>query len=219
MVERARERRYDDPCGIARALDLIGERWALLVVRELIHGPKRFTELRAGLGGISPNVLSQRLQSLSERGILRRRHLGPPVSSDVYELTVLGDELEPVLLALARWGSRAIAPHGGELSDDAFVIALRTTISSVCPDGRFVLDMGTDRFTLEVARGSLSSRRGVSGPTDATISGSAASLRQVTFGGRPAAEAVAAGDIAIAGDEAAAVAFLDSFVRPTVIGA
>ena len=87
-------RRYDDPCGIARALDVIGDRWALLVVRELIFGPKRFVQLRGGLHGVSPNVLSQRLRDLQEAGIVRRDVLDPPASVAIYELTGRGRALE-----------------------------------------------------------------------------------------------------------------------------
>src|ERR1035441_9273722 len=99
-------RRYDDPCGIARALDIIGDRWALLVVRELIFGPKRFLQLRDGLHGISPNVLSQRLRDLEDAGVVRRDVLDPPASVAVYELTGRGQALRPILLDLGRWGSR-----------------------------------------------------------------------------------------------------------------
>src|SRR5882757_1950655 len=103
----AGRRSYQDPCGIARALDLVGERWALLVVRELLLGPKRFTDLRAGLPNVSPNVLSQRLHELEQAGVLLRHRLGPPVSSWVYDLTEWGHDLEPVLLHLGRWGRRS----------------------------------------------------------------------------------------------------------------
>src|ERR1700749_3087698 len=94
-------RSYEDPCGIASALDLIGERWALVIVRELLHGPKRFTDLRAGLPGASANVLSQRLRELEERDIVRRNTHGPAA----YELTDRGHELHPILLLLGRWGT------------------------------------------------------------------------------------------------------------------
>src|SRR6266700_1804746 len=98
----AAKRTYSDPCGIARALDLLGERWALLVVRELVLGPKRFTDLRAGLSNLSPDVLAQRLRDLERDGVVRRRKLPPPAGSRVYELTGWGRELEPILLALGR---------------------------------------------------------------------------------------------------------------------
>ena len=102
----AAARHYDDPCGIARALDVIGDRWALLVVRELIFGPKRFVQLRSDLHGISPNVLAQRLRDLEEAGVLRRETLEPPASVPIYVLTGRGRALEPVLVELGRWGSR-----------------------------------------------------------------------------------------------------------------
>src|SRR5512132_3684381 len=97
------ERTYGDRCGVARALDVVGERWALLVVRELLLGPKRFTDLHRGLGGVSQNVLSQRLRELERAGVLGRRRLGPPVGATVYELTEAGAALEPVLVELGRW--------------------------------------------------------------------------------------------------------------------
>ncbi len=97
-------RTYGDPCGVARALDAVGERWALLVVRELLLGPKRFSALHRGLGAASQNVLAQRLRELEAAGIVRRRRLGPPAGSWVYELTEQGSELEPVLIALGQLG-------------------------------------------------------------------------------------------------------------------
>src|SRR6188472_3223888 len=102
------KRTYGDRCGVARALDMVGERWALLVVRELMLGPKRFTDLRAGLPHASPNVLSQRLRELEDAGVLRRRRLPPPAASQVYELTEWGLELEPVPQSLGRWAARAL---------------------------------------------------------------------------------------------------------------
>src|SRR6185436_13978351 len=105
-------RRYGDPCGIARALDIVGERWALLIVRELLFGPKRFTDLRAGLAGASPNVLSQRLRELEARGVVRRHTTG----GASYELTDWGRELHPILLQLGRWGARSQPRPPGPLS-------------------------------------------------------------------------------------------------------
>jgi DNA-binding HxlR family transcriptional regulator len=98
-------RSYDQFCGVARALDLVGERWALLVVRDLLLGPKRFTDLRRGLPGIGTNVLAARLQELERNGVVERRTLPPPAASTVYELTEYGRKLEGPLLALGRWGA------------------------------------------------------------------------------------------------------------------
>src|SRR5215475_10313598 len=120
-------RTYGDNCGIARALDVVGERWALLVVRELLLGPKRFTDLRAGLPHIGPDVLAQRLRELEHDGVIRRTTLPPPAASRVYELTEWGQKLEPVVLGLGRWGSQAPFPAGdGVLGPDALVVALKT---------------------------------------------------------------------------------------------
>ncbi len=102
----ARSRTQPDGCGIAHASELLGQRWALLVVRELLLGPKRFTDLRAGIPDISPNVLGQRLRELEESGIVRRRKLAPPAAVQVYELTEWGRDLEPAVLALGRWASQ-----------------------------------------------------------------------------------------------------------------
>src|SRR5215210_5774175 len=107
------KRTYGDRCGVARALDLVGERWALLVVRELVLGPKRFTDLRAGLPRLSTDVLAQRLRELEAAGVVRRRKLPPPSGARVYELTEWGQDLEPLVIGLGRWGSRAPFPPDG----------------------------------------------------------------------------------------------------------
>src|ERR1700736_2037552 len=112
-------RSYGDPCGLARALDLVGERWSLLVVRELLFGPKRFTDLRAGVPGASPNVLAQRLRELEQAGVVRHRKLAPPAGVAVYELTERGHALESAIIHLARWGSSTPPMRGAELSLDA----------------------------------------------------------------------------------------------------
>src|SRR6201989_2196893 len=105
-------RTYGDRCGIARALDVVGERWARVGVRARLLAPKRFTDLRAGLPHVGPDMLAQRLRELEAAGIVRRATLPPPAASKVYELTARGAELEPVVLALGRWGSAAPVPDG-----------------------------------------------------------------------------------------------------------
>ena len=120
------KRGYGEACPIAHSLDAIGDRWALLVVRELRLGPKRFSDLQAGLPGAGPNVLAQRLRDLEEGGVLRRRVLPPPAAVRVYELTEWGAELEPVFAALARWGMRSPLPRTGRVSADSMMLGLRT---------------------------------------------------------------------------------------------
>src|SRR4051812_22978312 len=150
----AGKRSYGDRCGIARALDLVGERWALLVVRELLLGPKRFTDLRAGLPQLSADVLSQRLRKLEAAGIVARRTLARPAASRVYALTPRGEGLEPVVLALGRWGSVAPFPdRAGAFGADSLALALKTLFDADAAEGlasSFALRLGEDAFALDV---------------------------------------------------------------------
>jgi DNA-binding HxlR family transcriptional regulator len=177
---------YDDPCGVARALDVVGQRWALLVVRELLLGPKRFRDLVHGLGGLSPNVLSQRLKELEAAGIVRRVMAGPPVSGPVYELTDDGAALEPVLIALGRWGRTRPLTTTGPMSIDALLLALRTTFDPVVAGDLAIevdLRIEDDRVALTVADGQISLRRGPANRPDAIITADVASLRTLVYRG------------------------------------
>ncbi|GII89230.1 transcriptional regulator [Sphaerisporangium siamense] len=210
-------RSYDDPCGVARALDVIGERWALLVVRELLAGPRRFTDLRTGLPGASQNVLSQRLRELRSAGVVRRRRLGPPLDAWVYELTRRGRELEAVLLPLARWGGRVPLASRAELSVAAMVLALRTTFdAATAGDTRATigLALGDERFRAEVAEGRIEIARGDAGRSDAVLDTDVATLRSLVFRRLPLAEAIAAGALRLTGDADTAARFLALFPRP-----
>src|SRR6476661_31064 len=154
-------RSYDDPCGIARALDAVGERWSLLVVRELVLGPKRFTDLQHGLPGVSTDILAARLRGLEEAGVVRRAALPPPAAAKVYELTDRGRELEPVLHALGRWGSAQPMPEGGrELGADAFLVALQTLWDGGPKDSTIALTLGDEAFAAKIRHGDLELRRG-----------------------------------------------------------
>jgi DNA-binding HxlR family transcriptional regulator len=212
------KRSYDDPCGLARALDLVGERWALLVVRELLLGPKRFTDLRRGLPTASQNVLAQRLRELEQAGVLRRRRLGPPASTWVYELTERGHDLGPVIGALARWGSRAPLTSTRELSADALMLAMRTTFDPAAADsmrGRYELRLDEDRFRIDVADGQLEVARGAADRPDAVLDTTAATFRSLIFGSRSLSSAVRAGDVTVHGDQRAAARLVGLFPRPT----
>ena len=220
MVDR---RSYGDPCGIARALDLLGERWGLLVVRELMLGPKRFTDLRTELPGLSPDVLAQRLRGLERTGIVRRLVLPSPARARVYELSDWGRELEPVILALGRWGSRAPFPRiKGQLSVDAFVIALKTLFnptSAAGLTGAYELRLGDQTFHARVAGRRLELKR-ASGdlPPDAIIESDTRSLSAVLWHGRRLSEARSAGDVRIEGSRSLVDRFLKLFppARPAV---
>ncbi len=209
---------YDDPCGVARALDRVGERWALLVVRELLLGPKRFTDLREGLPSASPNVLSQRLDELVESGVVHRRQLEPPARTWVYELTPWGRELEAVLLSLARWGSRATPIPRGELSPDALLLALRTTLDPERAQAEpLVVDLrlAPERYRVRLAGGQVDIARGPAERPDAILDTDAATLRRLVFGDLTLADARQRGSIRIEGSQRAAARFLDSFRRPS----
>lgn len=122
-------RSYQDACAIARALDVVGERWALLVVRELLLGPQRFSDLRRALPGASSNLVADRLRELDGRGVIARRKLAPPAGSWVYELTAWGRELEPIVLALGAWGFRVpLAPEPTTLSAASVLLYLRGAV-------------------------------------------------------------------------------------------
>jgi DNA-binding HxlR family transcriptional regulator len=208
-------RRYDDPCGIARALDVVGDRWALLVVRELIFGPKRFSQLRDGLNGVSPNVLSQRLRDLEDGGILRRHALDPPAAVAVYELTPRGLALEPILLELGRWGSREPMPAAGQLSASAVLLALRTVFDPTAADDAIVaLRIDGDWFGLTVAGGSIDIAHGRAEHPAVTLETDAATLRSVAFGREPVSAAERDGRLTIRGDRRLAERFTRIFPVP-----
>ena len=214
-------RTYGDMCGIARALDLVGERWALLVVRELLYGPKRFTDLRRGLPGLSPDILSQRLRDLEGAGILRKRALEPPAAAKVYELTERGRALEPVLVELGRWGTEApFPPDGAAFSPDSFVLALRTVFDANRPrgsEGRYLLDFGTDRFAVTLGPQGVEVARGADGEFEARLYADTATLAGLLWRGRSADEAVASGDLRIEGSKRAATKFLAAFPAGTSV--
>jgi DNA-binding HxlR family transcriptional regulator len=185
-------RTYNDRCGIARALDAVGDRWALLVVRELLLGPKRFTDLRAGLPKISPDVLAQRLRELEEHGVVRRGHLPPPAASRVYELTDRGRELKAVILELGRWGSREPA-NDGPLGPDAAVIALMTMFRGGV-EGTFELRLDGHRFALTAADGRLDAVRGPATDPAAVIEGAPGTLASVLWHGADPRQLAVSGD-------------------------
>jgi DNA-binding HxlR family transcriptional regulator len=202
-------RSYGDACGIAHALDLIGERWAALVVRELLFGPKRYTDLRRSLPAASPNIVSQRLDELEVAGVVHRRRLAPPASSWVYELTPYGRELEPVLVALGRWALRAPSFDGtGTLSVVSAVLTLRTYFDPAKHPGwraRFELRFGDERFAVSVADGTLTVVRAadeVPAP-DAVIATDARTFVDALGTHRSLERAIAAHGLSVDGDRGA----------------
>ena len=211
-------RSYEDGCAGAHALDLIGERWALLIVRELLLGPKRFTDLRAGLPTISPNVLSLRLDELEQAAVVRRRKLPPPFGAWIYELTDWGKQLETVIVELGRWGARSPAlPRDAALSVDSLILSFRTMFDAQAAGSfraRLELRFGDDRFHVEVSERRIALARGAADEPDAIIESDPNTLAAIAYDGRKLAEAVRAGDLKITGDKKAAERFLALFTLP-----
>ncbi|MFE6777556.1 winged helix-turn-helix transcriptional regulator [Streptomyces sp. NPDC057702] len=219
----ATKRSYHDACGVAHALDLVGERWALLVVRELLLGPKRYSDLRTDLPGISTNVLSHRLDELEEAGVVHRRTLPPPASSRVYELTEWGLELEPIIRDLGRWGARSTTQQrDAQISPTAFALSLRTNFDPGAADGvqaAYELRLGQHSFHATVADGVFEIDRGSAAAPDATIEGPPGALASVIYGGRDLADATRASDLAIEGNLTAVERFLSLFPLPEPVAA
>lgn len=216
-----KKRSYDEGCAAAHALDLVGERWALLVVRELLLGPKRFTDLRDGMPGVSPNVLAQRLRDLEKVGVVTKHRLPPPAASQVYELSDWGKELEPVIMALGRWGVRSpYMPFTAPTSATAMVVALETMFDPEAAEGfagHFELRFGDDHFRAEVEEGRLEFSRlpaPVSPPADAVIVSDTDTFKGLAFNGLPTQTAIEMGALELTGDRDRAEHFFSLFPLP-----
>ena len=211
-------RTYGDGCGIAHALDVVGERWALLVVRELLLGPKRFTDLRSGLPNASPNVLAQRLRELEQAAVVQRRKLPPPAGSWIYELTDWGRELKPIVMSLGAWAIHSPSfPDEAPVGGDSVILALGTFFDAGAADGlaaRYELRLGEDTFRVQVADGAIDVERGIATAPDATIATDIATFRALLWTGRDLADALEAGEITIDGDHRLVTRFLKLFPQP-----
>lgn len=217
------KRTYGDGCAIAHGLDLVGERWALLVVRELLLGPKRFTDLKNGLPNASPNVLSERLRELEHAGVVKRDKLPPPASAHVYELTDWGHELEETVISLGRWATRSASqPREAPIGADSVMLALKARLGA--NDAKelhasYQLRLGEDRFHIAASDRTVVVARGVAPHPDATIDTSPSTLFAVLTNGRSLADAQQAGDITIDGDTGAVQRLVRLFNQPQPAGA
>lgn len=212
-------RHYDDACAAAHALDLVGERWALLVMRELMLGPKRFSDLRESLPGISANVLTQRLEGLEAAGILVRRRLPPPAATQVYELTEWGYESEPIFQALGRWAARSpLHDPTMPFSTVSFFLSLRTMLDAKRAEGldaRIGFRMGEETFLIHLTENGIEVVRGTLDGADLTFTGTAPVLAGAIYGGQPLAALESAGALTIEGDRALAERFIGLFPLPS----
>ncbi len=170
---RMKQRSYNQYCGLAYALDMVGERWTILIIRELVVGSRRFTDLLNGLPEISTNLLSERLKSLEQRGMIRRRTLPPPAGSTVYELTAVGRALEPTLLELGKWGSQFVPPDPGEamiLHAGSYALTLKTFFRPELAQGldeTYALHIDDEVLQVRIHDGSIDVQQGE--PVDAVM--------------------------------------------------
>ena len=219
----ATRRRYGDRCGVAHALDVLGERWALLIVRDLLLGPKRFTDLQAGLAGAGPNVLTTRLNDLRDAGVVRKRTLPPPAGSRVYELTEWGADLEPIVVALGLWGARSpVLRPEGELRADSLMLSLlgALNLSALGPGGGvFEIRLGRDVFTVTVRDAVRVARGQPTGPPDAVVDTDCRVLGAHMAGEEDVASAIAQGWVLLGGDEPSARALLTAVAGTDVSAA
>lgn len=210
------EMRYDDPCGIARAMGVIGDRWAVLVVRELMFGPRRFAQLRAGLPGVSPNVLSQRLRDLESSGLVQRTVLDESAAVTAYQLTARGSALEPVLIELGRWGSRAPNTSKNDLSVSAMMFSYKTVFDpSHATNGIYGVRVDGETFSVTVRATGIQLRRGIDPAVDVILTTDMPTLRAVSFGRQSVPSAEKAGRLQISGNRRYATAFARMFPVPT----
>ena len=203
----AGKREYGEACPVAHSLDIVGDRWALLVVRELRLGPKRFSDLQASLPRAGPNVLAARLRELTETGVLIRRRLPPPAGSEVYQLTEWGAELEPVFEALARWGMRSpVVKREGRLSADSVMLAIRSFFRAGDQGwtSTYEFRLDTDVYRVRVVGGQLAelARGEAAGQPDARIEGDRMAVHELIETG------TAPGNVKITGDHDVVVRLL-----------
>ena len=203
---------------MAHALDLIGERWALLVLRELMFGPKRFSDLRGDLPGISANVLTQRLEGLEAAGLVVRRKLPPPASTQVYELTPWGYESEPIMQALGRWAARSPAHDPTmQISPVSLLLSFRTMLDPARAkgiDAHIGFRFGDESFVGHLADGRIEIQRGDPGKADVIFTGGSSALAAAVYGGVPFEALAAKGLLLVEGDRALADRFVTLFPLP-----
>ncbi|GAA1547909.1 winged helix-turn-helix transcriptional regulator [Dactylosporangium maewongense] len=220
------KRAYGQFCGISRALELIGERWTLLIVRDLLVGPRRYTDLRIGLPGIPTNVLSDRLKDLERNDLVRRSLQARPGGAVVYELTDYGRQLEPAVLQLGKWGAGALTDPGPDevVTPDSLVMALRTTFEPTAAVGvHAVLELRFGEVVVHahIDDGRLEVHPGGPDTPDLVIEAGPV-LRAVMAGEVAADDAVAGGDVTLTGDETLFARFAELFPikpRPPVAAA
>jgi DNA-binding HxlR family transcriptional regulator len=210
------KRRYEDACGLAHAMELLGERWAMLVLRELAYGSRRFSELKADLKGISANVLAQRLAELEERKLVRKTKLAPPASVQVYEATEWGLEVVPLIASLGRWAARSPWHNRAlQMSHVSVIMSLQTLLSPKLAEGldaRIGFNFGDVSYVTTIRDGRLEVERGALEGCDVEFAGTPSDVAAVIHGGAPLEM------VEVKGDMELAKRFLTLFPLPPKIG-
>ena len=215
----AHGRWYSDACGTAFGLEVLGERWALLIVRELLWGPKRFSDLRTGLPGISAKVLTERLEGLARWGVLSRRVLPPPASAQVYELTEWGRMAEPVIMELGRWAARSVKHDPTlPLSTASLMSSMKTMQSPALEEAKDTIigmAIGSESYRVAIRDGSLEMTPGPLEGCDAVLrAASAPPIAGALYSGQPFEAMEAAGALSVEGDRTVLASFLTLFALP-----
>jgi DNA-binding HxlR family transcriptional regulator len=214
-------RSYAQLCGIATAFDVIGDRWTPLVVRDLLLGPLRFSDLAEGLPGIGTNTLTARLKHLEEAGVVRRRLLPLPDRGTVYELTPYGRELEPILLALGRWGTKSMGrlPAGVTARSRwlvAAMLAFHDGSRRIARPTTWELRLGDGPYTVRAEGTSLAVTAGAAGQADLVITAADEQLHRLLTGQLTPAEAITTGAVTLAGDTSALAPLFELFAFPAL---
>lgn len=217
------KRSYNQYCGLAVALDLLGERWSLLLLRNLLLGPQRFTDLLDGLPGIGTALLAERLKQLEQAGVITKATLPPPAASAVYQLTPDGEELRPVLIGLARWGlSRLGEPTEQQfIAPDLLAIGLQARFESAAAEaasGVYELRIGERCYRVDITKDDISIHAGAVDAPRASIITDTATLVGINSGGLSLTEALSTGAVAVEGDLEALPTLARAFGLPLVAG-
>jgi DNA-binding HxlR family transcriptional regulator/putative sterol carrier protein len=214
-------KQYGQFCPVAHALELVGERWSLLIIRELINGPKRYTDLAAALPGIGTNILAARLRDLEKAEVLQKRQLPPPAAAKVYELTAYGEELREPLYALGRWGARSLAPpREGDMFPSGWLVnAVRATCTGGCvPDKVFELRVDDETVSARFENDELVVERASADDADIVIETDPSTLFCIAAGQISTADAIKTKALKVTGSRQEAERFLAlfSFDEPRV---
>ena len=211
MISMAK-RSYNQYCAVARGLDVIGDRWTLLLVRELLLGPKRYGDLLAAAPGLGTNLLAERLREMEAGGLVERVTLPPPAGSAVYQLTEAGAALEPVLLAIGRWGARFMSPRrpNDHLSPGAYFLAMRARFQPEQSRGAretYEFRVAGRVFEVRVEDGRCTTSEGRATAPDAVFTMDLETLNRIFFGQLSAGEALEGGAVRVTGDPGALARF------------